>query len=269
MNPDAARLFRKALNAWVAVYMVALLGLGDAAWSASPVHMLSAHAFGADLVNGALDALNARSGPVLCALVLGLAVWRWHGAGMWPGLVLWLLFRLVTARTWLASNGGIQLMETMLLWCALLAPAERMRGSSAFVARFAFWAARLQVLLVYAVTALHKAQGSTWPEGRAVLLVAQDPAFHLGALAAYPGLCSVLTWGAFAFMALFPFAVWWSPSRRIILATGVVFHLVTTVFMDIPQMGLAFIACYTIWLEDADIRSLNALLPRLQGTALR
>lgn len=269
MNREVPGLFRKALNAWVALYMVALLGLGDGAWGAAPVHVLSAHAFGAGWVNGTLDALDERSGPFLCMLVLGIAVWRWRGAGLWPGLLLWLLFRLITARTWLASNGGIQLMETMLLWCALLAPAERTDGAGAFVARFAFWAARLQLVLVYAVTALHKAQGSTWPDGRAVLLVAKDPAFHLGALAAYPGLCAVLTWGAIGFMALFPLAVWWSPTRRIILAVGVVFHLLTALFMDIPQMGLAFIACYTIWLEAEDVRALGTLLRRSRGTALR
>ena len=120
MSHEAAVLFRKACMAWVVFYMVALLGLGDAAWTAAPVPLLTAHAPGAELVNGALEALDARSGQVLCMLLLGLAVLCWRGAGVLPGLLLWLLFRLVTARTWIASNGGIQLMDTMLLWSALM-----------------------------------------------------------------------------------------------------------------------------------------------------
>lgn len=269
MNQDAITLLRKATSAWVVLYMLALLGLGGAAWSAAPVHVLAEGRLFAPLLNGLLDGIDAGRGAALCVAALLLALVRMRSSALLPGLLLWAVFRTITARTWLASNGGIQLMDTMLLWCALLTPAGRTDGSGSFVARFAFWAARLQLVLVYAVTALHKAQGSTWPDGRAVLLVAEDPAFHLGALAAHPGLCAVLTWGAFGFMALFPLAVWWSPTRRVILAVGVVFHLLTALLMDIPQMGLAFIACYTVWLEAEDVRSLGALLRWSRGAAVR
>jgi hypothetical protein len=262
MEQEVGILFRKATSAWVALYMLALLGLGEAAWSVAPVHVLTAHAFGAGWINGTLDAVDARLGVLLCVVVLGLALWRWRGAGMLPGLVLWLLFRVITARTWLASNGGIQLMDTMLLWSALLAPGERNDGLSAFVGRFAFWAARLQLVLVYAVTALHKADGTAWIDGTAVLLVAQDPDFDLGMLAASPRLCAAMTWAAFAFMALYPVAVWWSPARRVFMVLGTGFHLFTALFMDIPQMGLAFIACYTIWLQPEDARVMRAWLGR-------
>jgi hypothetical protein len=157
---------------------------------------------------------------------------------------VWSAFRILSHRTWLASSGGIQLMENMLLWSSL------MSSSRTAIATFAFWAARLQLLLVYAAAAAHKFTGTTWLDGSAMLRVANDPAFHLGWLAATPALCTALTYLVLGWMALFPFAVWWDPSRRMSLVVGAVFHLLTAIFMDIPQMGLAFVACYAIWLKE-------------------
>jgi hypothetical protein len=158
-------------------------------------------------------------------------------------------------------------MENMLLWAALMGVGSHGHmnaGSHGHIATFAFWAARLQLLLAYAAAAAHKFTGTTWLDGSAMLRVANDPAFHLGFLAASPMVCALLTWATLAFMALFPLAVWWKPSRRAFLIIGVVFHLCTAAFMDIPQMGLAFIACYALWLNEAEaarILSFDRALP--------
>jgi ABC-type amino acid transport system permease subunit len=45
------------------------------------------------------------------------------------------------------------------------------------------------------------------------------------------------------------------------MAFGIAFHLGTAVFIGIPQMGLAFIACYAVWLDEDVAERLWARLP--------
>lgn len=265
MNPSVVRLFHMAAHAWLALYMLALLVLGEAAWTNAPVELFTKPGSTAWSLHHAVDAFTGAYGSWLCASLGVIAVVQLRRARWWLGLVAWALFRAITFRTWLASNGGIQLMENMLLWSALMAVPRRAEQ----VAVAAFWIARLQLLLVYAVTAAHKLTGSAWIDGSAVLRVAHDPLFHLGWLAHLPGLCRLLTHGALCWMALFAMAVWWRGSRRVFLALGAVFHGCTAIFMDIPQMGLAFIACYALWLQEGEARAVLQRFRRGNAVALQ
>lgn len=256
MTVSSARLFRILVTGWLALYMLALLGLGTAAWNNAPVNILPSGWNAARWMEHAVNDLPPWSMIGLSAITLGLAVLQLRRPQWWPGLVAWLLFRIITHRTWLASNGGVQLMENMLLWAAFVG------SKNTTIASIAFWIARLQLLVAYAGAAAHKFTGTTWLDGTAVLRVAHDPLFHLGWLAQAPALCTGLTYLTLAWMTAFPLAVWWKWPRRIVLTIGVLFHLATAVFMDIPQMGLAFIACYALWLEEEDIAALRTLIPR-------
>lgn len=252
------RLFQRAVYAWLVFYLLAILCTGEAVWSNAPVHVFLTH-------HGALNwfeaSVNGASSVVMLLLTiatLGMAIALLFNHRWLLGLVVWFLFRLVTHRTWLASNGGVQLMENMLIWSALMGG-----NVHPFVGTTAFWIARLQLLVAYAAAAAHKFTGTNWLDGSAVLLVAHDPAFSMGWLAGSPGFCTILTYATLAFMTLFPFAVWWVPTRRLFLIIGTAFHLATAIFMGIPQMGLAFIACYAIWLDEATALRLTGWLERL------
>ncbi len=257
MRSTPVRLFQVMLYGWLAFYLLAMLLLGADAWTNAPVTLF--HSGNPLLVSmvGTVNAFSAGTMMVitLAACVLALILLQRHR--WWLGLLVWFLFRMITHRTWLASNGGIQLMENMLIWGALMG-----HGVHPFVATIAFWTARLQLLLVYAVAAAHKFTGTAWPDGTAVLMVAHDPAFHLGWLIHAPVVCTALTWGALAFMALFPFAVWWRPTRRLFLVLGLLFHLSTALFMDIPQMGFAFVACYALWVDEEQASRILHWRPR-------
>ena len=257
MNAATVRLFHVAVYTWLALYMGALIFLGQAAWTNAPVDLFAAH----DGLRGAFQtAINSLS-PMTCialtVLVMAFSIMLIRQHRWWLALITWFLFRIITHRAWLASNGGIQLMENMLLWSALMTTPR----TSDLVPTFSFWAARLQLLLVYFATAAHKFTGTMWLDGSAVMRVALDPTFHLHWLSAFPHLCAILTFATLAFMSLFPFAVWapapkrsgvgaWKTTRRAFLLIGAAFHMSTAVFMDIPQMGFAFIACYAIWLSE-------------------
>jgi hypothetical protein len=266
MNDRIIRLFQCAVYAWVALYVLAVMFLGSAAWNTASVEMfVSKNAIG-ELIDQMLMWLPTWLGMVLCGITVLVSLFLLKRHNLWLGLLVWLLFRIITHRTWLVSNGGVQLMQNMVLWVALIRVANA--GQERDVSRpyqivntFAIWAARLQLLLVYAAAAAHKFTGTTWLDGSAMARVAADPTFNLGFLLNWPWLCVALTYVTLAWMTLFPFAVWWRPSRRIWLIAGTLFHLCTALFMGIPQMGLAFIVCYLVWVHPGDFAFISPTSP--------
>lgn len=248
MRPEySIRLFQCAVYAWLVVYLLAILFTGEAVWSNAPVQLFRPdHGVWRFTTRWDVARFSPWMMHVIAVVALVIALILIRGHRWWLGLAVWLLFRIITHRTWLASNGGVQLMENMLIWCALMG-----KSAHPFVSTTAFWVARLQLLVAYAGAAAHKFTGTSWLDGSAVMRVAQDPGFNLGWLSGSPTLCTGITYATLGFMTLFPFAVWWPPVRRWFLGIGVLFHLSTAIFMGIPQMGLAFIACYAIWLDEA------------------
>lgn len=257
MSDPVIRLFRFAAYAWLACYLVALLLLGGDAWLNAPVNITRAKTGVPASVQEVVNAADAGILMAVCAATIVLAVVQAGRGRWWLGLIVWACFRVVTHRTWLASNGGIQLMENMLLWAALLS------APSSAIATFAFWAARLQLLLLYLNAAAHKYMGTWWLDGTAVLHAAGDPLFHLGWLKSVPAFAVFLNYAVLAWMTLFPLAAWWRPTRWTVMIAGVLFHLSTAIFMGIPQMGLAIIACYAIWLKQGEARAI------IDGIAVR
>lgn len=246
MGAKTIRSFQSACYAWLALYMLALVLSGEAMWANAPVQLFRPdHGVLRYTTRWEVNLLAPAALVTICLVIMVISFLQIRRHRWWLGLVVWFLFRIITHRTWLASNGGVQLMENMLIWCALMG-----KGTHPFIGTTAFWIARLQLLLAYAAAAAHKFTGTTWLDGSAVMMVANDPGFSLGWLAGRPALCTTITYATLGFMTLFPFAVWWLPSRRVFLVIGVLFHLATAVFMGIPQMGLAFIACYAVWLGD-------------------
>jgi hypothetical protein len=179
------------------------------------------------------------------AVLLILTAWqlfahpRW-----WAWLLIWLLYVNLMNRAWMAGSGGQQLMANALFWaCFLTLRSERAR----FIG---LWAIRLQVLLAYWATGLHKLTGTHWLDGTALGIVATDHAFGPAWIASFPLFAKGLTWLILFFQLGFPIAVWFSSARTAWLIAGIAFHLATAFWMDIPEMGLAFIACYALWLDD-------------------
>lgn len=268
--PASVRLFRLAVHLWLIVFLVLRIPAGEFLW----VYPVSPTLPGNGFFSWATDAFDTwlPGGMVYVAvpLLLALAVRNLFRPARWyVGLLVWILYVSLMHRAWLAGSGGQQLMGVLLFWSIFidersLGPAPSFRSASSVLG---VWAVRLQLLLVYAATAAHKATGTAWWDGTAVGVVATDAAYHLGGLAHLPWLCRAITWLLFAFMALFPVAVWWRPARRLVLAAGLVFHAATAVFLDIPEMGTAFLVAYALWL-DAD-EAAHFLRPFAQLAALR
>jgi hypothetical protein len=262
---EVACLFRWASCVWLFLYALSVLFLRDDAFTSAHVPLANG-----DGVLSWISLVLELATPVVCKVILIammlLSIVMARFPRCWLGLVIWFLFRIITHRMWLASNGGIQLMENMLFWSSFMQLSTSPNALISTLGNSAFWIARLQLLLAYGAAAAHKFKGSTWLDGSAVSLVAADDTCNLGWLSTSSVLCAVLTYATLAFMTLFALAVWWRPTRRIWLCVGVLFHFSTAVFMGIPQMAFAFIACYALWLDEAEARAINH---RVEGWWLR
>lgn len=196
--------------------------------------------------------------PWVIVFLSGVELWR--STKWWRVALIWLLYVNVMNTGWLSSSGGQQLMANVLFWCAFLAARdERLKA-------IGFWAIRLQLLLAYAATGLHKLTGAHWLDGTALGIAATDPAYGPAWIASFPTIAAIATYAVLLFQLTFPIAVWFRATRLPWMAFGVLFHLATAIWMDIPEMGLAFIACYAIWLDEDQLARLP-VLRRLNGRA--
>ena len=271
-RPSTVRVFQGAVHLWVAGYLLSGLRAAEFLWLHPVAPRLPAQ--------GAWEWLTrafawwwpeALIGPAILVLFLLAVRGLFLPVRWWSALLLWFLYVNLTDLAWLAGSGGQQLMANVLFWNILLSlPSSAIPPCPHFpiLPISAFWIIRFQLLLAYLATGLHKLTGAHWLDGTALGIAATDPAYGPGWIAASPTAAALLTWIVLVFQLTFPLAVWWRPSRAAWMALGVLFHLGTAVWMDIPEMGLAFIAVYPIWMDERDARRLiDRLTPKRVLTA--
>jgi hypothetical protein len=262
-------LLQRALMAWVATFTLFTWTGFDAANVLLRSPLLPVPGTVATLTH-ALAMFNAAShwgGVVLLVapwLLFVLAAVQLVRRPRWYlALPTWWLYVNLMNTGWLAGSGGQQLVVNVLFWNILLClPAT---GPGALAASVAFWTIRLQLVLAYAATGLHKLTGTHWVDGSAMGIVATDPAFGPAWLAGMPLLAKGATWAVLLFQLTFPVAVWWRATRIPWMVFGVLFHLATAWWLGIPEMALAFIAVYPIWLSGSEA---GRCLPRRWGDAV-
>jgi hypothetical protein len=211
----------------------------------------------------------------IVALCIILALLALHAlffrSRWWVALLSWLIYVNLMNRSWLSGSGGQQLAANLLFWNVFLGigsskgAGQWLTSVGPTVRATAFWIIRLQLLLAYFATALHKLTGTHWLDGSAMAIVATDPAFDLRWVAGMPLVSMALTWSVLLFQLTFPLAVWWRRSRIPWMLAGVVFHLATAWWMGIPEMAFAFILSYPIWLDEDQACGMMAFF-RLQRT---
>ena len=119
------------------------------------------------------------------------------------------------------------------------------------------WTQRLiaiQVSVVYFVTALLKAKGTSWHDGTAlhyILNNGEARRFTLG-LTAYPAILSAMTVGAMFLEFALAFLLWVRAARPVMIAAGVALHLGITLTVNIPIFGELIVACYLAFLSPTE-----------------
>ena len=249
---DAVRLFQLGIHLWLLGFLLTALPAFGELW----LHPISpalhppgpftrlTHALGSWLPQVAV-----LPGVVIAIVLCVRGLFR--PARWWSAAGLWFIFVNLMHTAWSAGSGGQQLMANLLFWNILLG-TPRNGPHTVWLSTLGLWVIRGQLLLAYAVTGIHKLTGHHWTDGTALGIVATDPAFGPAWIATMPALAAVLTYSVLLFQLTFPLAVWWRRTRLPWMLFGIVFHLGTALWMDIPEMGLAFIVAYAIWLSEEE-----------------
>lgn len=270
---NAVRLFGQALLLWV-------LGFTVSAWvGLDGINtMLGSPAFlppgSLTLVTHTLLYLPAAwvgiCAPIVAFILVLLCVHDLlRGSRWWTAMLIWWSYVNLMHVAWLAGSGGQHLISNLLFWNIILSlnasPIALWAGPSAF------WVIRLQVLLAYLATGMHKLSGTHWLDGSAMGIVATDAAFGPAWIAELPLFAAVLSWAVLLFQLTFPIAIWWPRTRLAWMLFGSLFHLGTALWMDIPEMAFAFLVAYTIWLDPNEVERLRGWLPfkRFRRSAVR
>lgn len=142
-------------------------------------------------------------------------------------------------------------------------PARRL------VSNVAFAAARLQLVLVYAVAAGYKWSGTMWPDGSAVyyaLMLDRYDALGVGGmLAGKWSLLSGFTYMGLAYQTAFPVLIWVKRFRTPLLIAAVTFHGFIAVVLNLPDFGIAMIIAYTVFLPNRYAEWILKLPNRISG----
>ncbi|WP_247729503.1 HTTM domain-containing protein [Halovivax limisalsi] len=180
----------------------------------------------------------------------------------------WLLLYSLHVRNPMVLNGGDSLFRMLVLWAIFLplgarwsvdavrSTSERADTGDA-VASVATMALLLQIVLMYATNAVHKAEGDLWMEGEAVLYIMQVDQFtvylgnHIGE---FHGLLRVVTVAWLGLLVAAPLLLVCTGWRRSLLATAYVgMHLGMAATMRIDIFPIVvivgFIPFYgpTVW----------------------
>lgn len=263
MNRPATSLllFQRALHAWVLLYVLTALPVADLLWF-DPITPLLPNKGGIQaLVDPFAAGLPRGAAPtVLILTALAALFGTFRQATWWSSLVLWLGFNALMHLAFLASSGGLQLASNLLFWNIPLALGTA--GPRRFLGAqlLGGWAIRLQLLVAYATTALHKLEGLHWTGGTALRIVATDEAFGPVWLASMPQLATFSTWAILAFQLTFPLAVWWRRTRVPWMLVGLLFHGATAFWMGVPEMAAIFLVAYLPWMGE---RTSSAIATRL------
>lgn len=253
LQQAAIRLFQRALMAWVLFFVLfSWTGIDGAnALMRSPMWLPPGPLkFLTHAIAQFAPAGKAVAFVIAPWLLVVLAAWElWRPGRLWRALFVWWLYVNVMNAAWLTGSGGQQLIANVLFWNIGLAFAGE-KAARAPVGYGAFWIIRLQLLLAYAATGSHKLMGTHWLDGTAMGIAATDPAYGPAWIADHSVIAVLATWCVLIFQLTFPIAVWWRPTRYAWMLFGALFHVGTALWMDIPEMGLAFIACYPIWFDE-------------------
>ncbi len=205
------------------------------------------------------------------AAAVGLTLgWRTRAAS-----VLYYLGLLAIHHRNVATASGADVLLMSLAFCLMLSPcgaaysldarrAARSRGGTPADPLIIPWAQRLiqiQIAGLYLVTALLKVNGATWLDGTAlhyVLCNREVGRFDLSALAGYPVLVNLLTYGGLAVELSLAVFLWSRPARRWVIPAGLGLHLGIFFLVNIPIFGELASAGYLVFLGSAEWEAIRA-----------
>ena len=112
---------------------------------------------------------------------------------------------------------------------------------------------QLQVLIVYAVSAIYKWQSTEWVQGIALQKILLIDEYFIPALqnmvCAFPMVFKVFTWAALLYQTLFPVLIFSKKLKNYIIITGILFHVFIAFAMGLFNFSLVMMCCYALFYD--------------------
>ena len=123
---------------------------------------------------------------------------------------------------------------------------------------------QVELCISYGMTGLEKLKGMNWWEGSAVWYVMgnqQIVPFDFSFFYNVPVIIAFMSFSVLAFEIYFPMAIWQEKLRPLWIFFGVMFHLLTSLFMGLVYFGLIMMISYFLWLKKEDFSKIRNLIP--------
>ncbi len=144
----------------------------------------------------------------------------------------------------------------------LFIPSERSKKSNSPRSTFVVRLLRLQIIFIYFSAGFWKLHGMEWWNGEALLRMHQldlltGPEFLTTALLRHASFNKAVHWLIVIGELSFGLFVNLKSTRRVVLLTGILLHLMTIVFMRVDAFGWVMLSSYPIFLLPEDWQLIN------------
>jgi hypothetical protein len=189
--------------------------------------------------------------------------------GFWPRVSSFVVFFTtinLQNRIYPTLTGGDVLLCLMLFYTGFISEGKKLQNEHFNQVQNAFnriftWLCKIQLVIVYAISAIYKLQSPQWLDGSAVqqLLLINEYSFPAlqRAVCAAPFLFKLLTWLVLLYQLAFPLLVFVKRVKKYLLFSGVVFHFFIAFAMGLFNFSLVMICCYAVFYDFEEKTALN------------
>jgi hypothetical protein len=168
-----------------------------------------------------------------------------------PRIIAWITGILLYYAATPVFNSGMLLMLLLAFYCIPFY-SRSAHPIRIMLTNAAVWAAKIQVVLVYAFSLFFKLSGTQWLAGDAVYYTLQIDRFSNDFFRASSTLKDKLLmmsmdYAALLYHAIFPAVVWLKKGRKALLIVGICFHLFIGIVMHLWDFALAMIFAYAFF----------------------
>ena|ERR1700741_4089994 len=169
-------------------------------------------------------------------------------------VLIWYTTLNLDNRIYLMNTGGEQLLNILLFYLMFVSPSNKRTTELTNCFDNTFIAAcKIQVILVYALSALYKLLQPEWLNGSALFYVFNMDEFTVAFLQKVSEnkvLVVIMTYFALAYQVLFPLLVFIKRIKKPLLICGIILHTGIALSAGLLNFSLIMICCYFLFVNE-------------------
>ncbi len=262
-HPCVLTLFRKCIYLFIIINALILLPIADQIWSPE-AYIVHHNPFQPKL----LKVLNIMSHPHMnefyMFFIAAQLVFSIFGLmGKFPrisALIVWFTTVNLYYCAQPLQTGGSNLL-ILFLFYMMFVDEKAQSTLNITITNFAFLACKIQLCVLYFVSAVYKLYGTHWLDGSAIYYVLNIDTYTTPIIKNVINSCSwlslPLTWFTLGFQLLFPIFVWIKKLKPLTLKLGIILHVCIGLIMGLMDFSVIMIIAYVLFFSDE--RSKNLL----------